>query len=82
MTRYQATAAIASEIILWQIKNIAPATYKSTYDFGMAKELAEHLLDQGCSQGVFAPEKITKTDPGQFPGDAFTYETNQWEGEE
>ena len=28
------------------------------------------------------PPKVINKDPGHFPGDAFTYETNEWEPEE
>lgn len=51
MTKSQAIAAIASEIILWQSRQKSA----KVYNFDVAKELAEHLLDKGCECEVFMP---------------------------
>lgn len=51
MTKSQAIAAIASEIILWQSRQ----QEADVYGFGAAKELAEHLLNKGCDFKVFMP---------------------------
>jgi hypothetical protein len=37
---------LASEIIKWQADTIKPGSYKSVYNFDIAKELAEHILNK------------------------------------
>ena len=64
MTENRAICTIASEIILWQSKNIVPGSYKSTYDFALAKKLAEHILLQGCVQNVFVPAPPVNMEDG------------------
>lgn len=63
-----------SDILIMCCKGYNPSSTDSKYD-------ADFILTHIELMGMLSPKAIVK-DPGQFPGDAFEYEINEWEPED